>query len=455
MLMSAPRNAFLLSLLTLVPLAAACGSASDTKSASGDTAADAGNTAHDGGSPGAAADSGPAVDNGAPSTTYPAPHPALPELVNQAGGKVLVTPKVYLVFFPGYPYQAQVEGLAKALGPSSYWSATTAEYGVGKIDYAGSKVLDNEVAPASIKDTDVEKFMNDKISSGAFGMPDESTLYAIFYPQTTTISSGSGGIGGGNSCTSFGGYHSDTTVGAGGAAKNYAFAVLPTCASFGGLAGADGLTGAFTHEVIEAVTDPFPSTNQGADSAYSSVDMDHFIWILFGGTESGDLCVPEKDAFVKLAEVGYTVQRTWSNKLAKAGNDPCAPNMPGSAYFNSAPVLPESVTLTLPANFGGGNVPTKGVKIPVGQKRTIEVDLFSDGPTTGPWTVSAIDALAKAGGSTLDFSWDRTTGVNGEKLHLTIEVKAASTFVPGAHPFIIASTQGGREQQWPALVVEK
>ena len=401
-----------------------------------------------------AAPATPAVDNGAPSTTYPAPHPPLPQLVNQAGGKVLTSPKVYLIVYPGYEHTAAVQAFAQALGTSAYWTETTKEYGVGAIEYVGTKEL-TDTPPTTIVDTDVEKFIAAKLAAGEFGTPDPSTLYAIFYPQTTTITSSTGGIGGGSSCSSFGGYHSDTAVKVGDTTSNYAFAVLPTCPTFGGLSGIDALTGAASHELIEAVTDPFPSTKNGQESAYSSVDLDHFIWVIAGGTESGDLCVPETNAFIKIPALGYTVQRTWSNAAAKLSHDPCVPAMK-EAYFQSAPVMNESVTMTLPPSFGGQDVPTKGVTIPIGKSKTIEVDLFSDGPTSGPWTVSAVDALAVLGaGATLSFKWDRTSGLNGEKLHLTVTVTGASTFVPGAHPFSIKSTLGGIEQRWPGLVVEQ
>ena len=56
-------------------------------------------------------DAPPDVDNGAPSSTYPAPHPPLPQLVNTAGGPVLTSPSVYLIFYPGYPYEASMRGL--------------------------------------------------------------------------------------------------------------------------------------------------------------------------------------------------------------------------------------------------------------------------------------------------------------------------------------------------------
>src|SRR5262249_43709259 len=105
-----------------------------------------------------------------------------------------------------------------------------------------------------------------------------------------------------------------------------------------------------------------------------------------------------------------------------------------------------------------GSITTKGVTIPVGQSKTVEVDLFSDGDTGGPWQVTADDLLFKYYGNyglpqTLSFAWDRTQGVNGEKLHLTVTVTAAS-IIGGGHAFMITSSKGGRQTVWPGLVVE-
>jgi hypothetical protein len=105
-----------------------------------------------------------------------------------------------------------------------------------------------------------------------------------------------------------------------------------------------------------------------------------------------------------------------------------------------------------------GKVTTKGIKIPVGESRTIEVDLFSDGDTGGPWKVIAEDLMSTVYGSyglkpTMTFAWDRTEGQNGEKLHLTITVTAAS-FIGGAHAFMITSWLKNRVAVWPGLVVE-
>jgi hypothetical protein len=438
--------------------AAACGSTASTPAS---PVVDAGDVDSGDNNVVTVVDAGPDVDNGSPSTTYPAPHPAMPQLVNAAHGVVLSTPKVYLVFFPGYPYKDQVVAMAQGFGATSHWDAVAKEYGVGALQYGGMIELSGADANigTSIKDTDVEAFMNAKIASGLFGTPDPSTIYTIFYPQTTTITmAGMGPLGSGSSCMSFGGYHSDTPVMVddAGAPQNMAFAVLPTCASFGGLNGIDGLTGATSHEWIEAATDPYPSTNMGLDSAYSSIDQDHLAWeILGGGGESGDLCVPEANAFYKPQGFDFTVQRAWSNVLAKGGHDPCAPNLPGTPYFQSAPVLDKSVSFTSVAF--GGTFTTKGIVIPVGMSKTIELDLFSDAATSGPWTVSATDPLSLYLGSapTMAFDFDRTTGVNGEKLHLTITMKSAEALTGGAHPFVITSKLDKTEHTWAGIAVEK
>jgi hypothetical protein len=432
----------------------------------------------------AAVDAAPDVDNGAPSTTYPAPHPPLPQLTNQAGGNTLASPKVFLIFYPGYPYEQQMIALAQKFGASTQWAGSTQEYNVGALAYAGSIELTGETAPASINDQQITAYLNAKIASNAFGSQDTNTIYTIFYPEATTITlQGGGPTGNSTSCSSFGGYHDDMAVtinptapdagtaddgGADGGTdaaadvslgpvvvKNFAYAVLPTCATFGNLNGVDGVTGATSHEWVEAVTDPFPSTNNGSDSAFSSVDNDHIAWMLLGGGgEAGDLCVQEANAFYVPTDLGSTVQRTWSNQLAKASHDPCSLNLPGTVYFNAAPVLNDTVSFS--SQFIGGSVTTKGITIPVGQSKTIEVDLFSDAATGGPWTVDTFDLLSAFTQSapTLNFAWDRTSGVNGEKLHLTITTVTSSSDLGGAHPFVITSSLGNTQNTWAGIVMQ-
>jgi hypothetical protein len=409
-----------------------------------------------------AADTGADVDNGAPSTNYPAPHPPLPQLTNANNGPVLTAPKVYFVFYPNYPYEAALQAFAPKLAASTYWTTTTKEYGVGAISYAGTIDLTGQTPPTTISSTQIQTWVESELASGAFGTPDPQAIYTIVYPQGTTITQPnpvSPLLGTVQSCVAFGGYHDDAQVtpDGGGATTNYAYAVIPTCST-----SVDSLTAVLSHEWVEASTDPFVTANGtftlsgGPNSAYFNADPDHVVWGVLGGGEAGDLCEPEgAGAYILPADIGHTVQRTWSNVAAMASHDPCVPD-PTAAFFDSAPVLNDTVTFTSPLLMSP--ITTKGVTIPIGQSKTIEVDLFSDGDTGGPWTVKAEDLLYKYYGSygiaqTLTFSWDRTSGVNGEKLHLTVNVTQGS-IVGNGHAFMITSTLGSRIAVWPGLVVE-
>jgi hypothetical protein len=434
--------------------AAACGGSTQTSSQQ--------STSDGGGGP----ETGVPVEAGAeaapdagPDVGYPGPHYPMPQVVNIAGGVTLKTPKVYLIFYPGYAYEAQLKAMGQAIGATSYWKAATSEYGVGAVQYAGSIELTGETPPTSIQDSQIQTYLGGNIASGAFGTPDTSTIYTIVYPSTTSITLPSGGpFGNATSCQSFGGYHQDFLVSLtdGGAQQDFPYAVIPTCPNgLQGLTEVAAVTGALSHEWAEAATDPYPASANGTNSAYAQVDENHFAWeLLGGGGEVGDMCVGEANAFYAAQDVGATVQRIWSNASAKHGHDPCVPNVPGTVYFQSAPMLTDNISFT--SQFIGGTVQTQGLTIPVGQSKTVEVDLFSDGPTSGPWTVAAEDALAKLLGGTpsLGFQWDKTQGQNGDKLQLTLTVKTADSLFGGAHPFIVTSTLGTQTNAWAGLVVE-
>jgi hypothetical protein len=90
-------------------------------------------------------------------------------------------------------------------------------------------------------------------------------------------------------------------------------------------------------------------------------------------------------------------------------------------------------------------VVTKGVQIAVGQSKTVDVSLFSDGPTSD-WMVQAIDTTQPPA---LTFSWDAQTGNNGDTLHLTI-TRTAST----SSEFVIESTSGTSTNLWFGFVAD-
>jgi hypothetical protein len=436
----------------LAVLGACSSSSSPSAPSSGDL--DGGDAAAEGAAP---------VDNGAPSTTYPAPHPPLPDLVNAAKGPVLATPKVAYVFYPADPRVADLESFANKVAGSAYWSATTAEYGIGALSYAGKFELTGETAPATISQAEVHAKIAGLLTSGKLGAPDPQTIYTLVFPSGTTVTQPNPVA---NllppvlSCAAFLGYHDNVALAASdaGPKTDIAYAVIPTCT-----ADVAALTSVLSHEWIEAATDPQISANGafnltgGPSAAFYAPDSDHAAWSLLGGGEAADLCVPAGPTVdTTPLEIGFAVQRSWSNLAARGSHDPCVPPIAGAAYFAAAPVLTEVVSFS--TSFTG-DVTTKGIVIPVGASATVEVDLFSDGPTTGPITVKASDLMSTTYGSygfakTLDLAWDRTQGLNGEKLHLTITVTDAS-FLGGAHAFMITALNGNRRQVWPGIVVEK
>jgi len=113
------------------------------------------------------------------------------------------------------------------------------------------------------------------------------------------------------------------------------------------MSGIDAVTATGSHEIVEAATDPFPQS-MGAAPGYSQPDEAHLYWLFgLGGGETGDMCAQQPGAFTKFAELPYVVQRTWSNIAAKQGHDPCVPPLPGEVFFNSVPVLNDTITFNI------------------------------------------------------------------------------------------------------------
>jgi hypothetical protein len=144
------------------------------------------------------------------------------------------------------------------------------------------------------------------------------------------------------------------------------------------------------------------------------------------------------------------VQRTWSNKAAAASQDPCEPD--GSVpYFNSAAVLTQTVTVS---GSMEGSFTTQGIVIPVGGVGTVQLDLYSDAPTSGPWTVEAYDFSSLFGGPTeLEFSFggkQMVTGKNGDTIELSIKVLQKGS--GGAELMWIQSSIGQVQTVWLGLV---
>jgi hypothetical protein len=377
------------------------------------------------------ADAGiPAIDRAAPGSTFPAAHPAMPRVVS-SGGHVIVKPNVVAVTFNGDPYQPTIDEFAGSFPGTDFWTANVAEYGVGRLT-ARNPIHLTTRAPLLIDDSGIQSWLRSRVDGthAEWGTPDESTIYTVFYPTGTVVT-----LQGYLSCITYGGYHSEVLVGA----KKVAYAVIPRCPSFLGLHGFDVVTVAASHELIEAATDPHPYTAP----AYAFPDDDHAVWGYYTGGETGDMCTFNDGVFYDPPGLDFKVQRSWSNAAAAGGHDPCVPALPGRVYFNSAPVMPDVIK--------SRGISTKGVRIPVGGSRTIELDLYSDGPTD-PWLVSAVDLSVLEGGKQLlQFEFDKTRGANGDKLHMTVTAVGIDPRYDG-EGFAVLSELNGRRNVWYGLV---
>jgi hypothetical protein len=354
-----------------------------------------------------------------------ASHTAMPQATS-LGGTVLAAPKLVAISFQNdSPMQPTIDAFAQQMQANTgYFSAATSEYGVGPLTSVTFHSTDS--SPATLTDSDVQAWVTNAIQSvTGFPPPDANTIYKLFYPASTTVTTAFG-----QTCVEFQGYHDSFMMGS----QSIIYAVVPRCdAPIPSITLADEMTAEASHEIVEAATDPYPSSTK---PAYITVDSASHAWELLAGGEIGDLCAAFPDSFYKPAGFDHLVQRVWSNANAAANHDPCEPQGT-SPYFNSAPVLPDMITVSV----GGQPVQTQGVKLSPGNSATIELDLYSDMPTSGPWTVSALDITSAffGGSPALSFSFDTNTGQNGDVIHLTIQSMKA---VPGGAPFWIESDLG-------------
>jgi hypothetical protein len=342
-----------------------------------------------------------------------------PPLVIDNGGSVLTTPKIQVIVYAEDPMAADSYAMVQELAATATWSQQTSEYGVGPltvlpvISIAGTP-------PTTLNDNDgtITPFEQTLITntSGAdpiWGAADPNTIYMFQLPKGTDISSG------GDCCVDFLGYHWQVPVGS----INVSYGISCDCGEVMGspLTALEWITTTLSHEAVEAATDPFPNTSL----AWSGNDNDHLAWSVATGGEIADMCEFNADSNYVPPGAKYMVQRSWSDKASKAGANPCVPVPPTGPFFNSVPVLTDTVSI----NAFGTPTSSKGVIIPVGTTKTIDVKLEAQAPTSGPWTVSAFDLNYYLTGANpyLKLTLDKSTGSDGDVLHLTIESLKADT----------------------------
>jgi hypothetical protein len=359
------------------------------------------------------------------ASTEPLPLPPVPS-VQYLGGTVLTTPNIIPIVYSGNTNLTDIQAFLNGLATSAYFKQVTQEYDAGASMTVASPVILTDTPPTMIDDAQIAPWLISEVQgdAGLFPPASPNNIYVIFYPSSTTVTFKAYGW---TLCENNLGYHDNT------ANPQLVYAVIPDCGPVMGRTTTplDSITSIASHEIVEAVTDPFATTET---PAWATLDMQHAVWELSPGSEIGDLCAFQPQSYQRIVG-SYVIQRMWSNASAAAGHDPCVPLL-STPYFNAIPLFSGNVTI--------GGVPlfamTAGIKIPVGQSMTVPVQFISDG-TTGDWHVTAQNEPPTL--TELSFTWDVSSGNNGDVHQLTITRMSNDTSGKKGTEFRLASLGSG------------
>jgi hypothetical protein len=360
----------------------------------------------------------------------------LPEVVNH-GGPVLTTARIQPIYVADFPYGSEMDTFVSRLPASAYWHQAGAEYGLGPAVALPGVTSEGGLASVVGPD-DATALVAGAFASGLLsGGPRGDTIYALFFPSTIAVS-----VNGRQLCEAgLFGYHTESLV----AGVKVATVVVADCGADSAAtasSGAGAVTAILSHELVEAATDPFPDSAP----AYADVDARHAIWsqALEGG-EVADLCENEAPNVIMADDLGYPVQRIWSNAAVRAGTGPCVPVPPGEVYFVAVPRLPDATRLA------GSPAEVAALVAPVASAAAVEVDFRSEPAPPSSWQAVALeihaDGETAAAGTVAPVS-----GAAGDSATLTIAAPAAQT---GTFPLVIVSHAAGALHLWVGTIVRR
>jgi len=413
---------------------AACGG--QTNGAAPPPADDAGSTNTNGDAGAAAPDAAPDAPPDLGSDVYPAPHRPIPTVKNM-GGALLTDVKIVTVTYAGEAQRDQLRAFDDAIVAGAWWESVTAGYGINKGTSGGYVELPDDVSGKTLdNDTNLKPYLYDLIQKGTLPAPDANTLYALYFPEATTIT-----LQGQTSCQSFGAYHDSAGFGVNGQTIEAAYAVIPNC---GG-----GRTVSASHEFIEAATDAHP---QGG-GAYYGLNLP---WWGSAGGEVADLC--ERYGSIADTATGTNVARSWVNAAALASKNPCQPTAPGIIYFNTA--IDTSEMVLVHSTTGAAYMSEGFVTVPKGTSKQVTLQVFSEAKLPNDLTLAVGATPRGRGGATstlnpitagVKATISETTVRNGMHPTLTITVDPSATI--GDYPFVVRSTLNATSAtQWPAVL---
>jgi hypothetical protein len=387
---------------------------------------------------------GDAADGSAKYPAFPVDYPQ----VLKNTDAILDKPVIVTVSWPAQDSSvATWEAFDDDIGASSFWSATTSQYGVAAASSgAANHVRMTQPLPKSLSYTQLQAFVVAEVAeaegdaglgdAGADGGPPNpkwpaptvdshgnvQTLYSLFIPEAVAVTDPGSGM---PFCQEGGlGYHDSVQTTSGGPWIPYA--VNLNCAPFG----VPGVEETAAHETVEGATNPY--TESMTVQGYIGFDPDHLAWELYTGfnDELCDACENWQDSyFEETGSFPFWIQACWSNEAALAGHDPCAPAPTGPYHgMTLFPSEEQTVSINL-ASVGGTTSSTKGFNVTIGKPLVFHVGFFSDAPTA-PWTIAydfetSLDQLFDTSfnpydNGTATVTIDQATGQNGDMATVTV-----------------------------------
>jgi hypothetical protein len=348
---------------------------------------------------------GDTQDTGA-SDVYPAPHHPLPSMISLSGGPVLASPTLVTITFAGDPNRDQYRAFDTFLPTSTWWADVTAGYGIDGGTVATPIELPDTVSGKTLDNTlDLKPMLANLVADGTLPFPDANTLYVMYFPQAATITDQ-----GLTLCQGLYGYHDYFMLSDAGVAP---YAVIPQCK-------VGGFSTDASHEVIEGITDPL----------FTSYYMFDDAWTAAGGGEIADVC-NRTNAWV---EMGYQLNRAWSNVAVARGSWPCQPGDPGAIFFGA--IADTTVIVTQEGYSSDGYL-----LMTPGTSQTFDVTVFSEAALPNALSLyvgvqstadpSSVAPITKGVSATLSPS----AGTNGT--HVALAITTDKTTVPGDYHFTI------------------
>ncbi len=361
------------------------------------------------------------------------------------GGALLLSPTMVSVTFDSDNLRSQIETFDDTISSSPWWDTVRAGFcdannkciGQGTagahVHLQSGSQLANYTDSAGGGASTIQSMITGYIMNVTFPAPTANSLYMIYFTSVATIS-----LDGTPSCMGFGAYHNSMKYNG----TQFAYAIMPRCSG-----DFNYLTNAASHELAEAATDPFISTDP--NNPYTGYGSFVDAWDVPWGGEVGDRCF---DGFGQSEDIyqqgAYQVQRVWNNKAATAGHDPCvpAPSPSTTPYFNMAPRATDGDILTL-AVGSTVSVPVQPISDGLMPTSQIAYDAIEITATTGKGS----DVLTLSGGGAL---------IMGEQGSVSVTLKGTPTkglaiFVVRSQRIDTAGKAVGAIHYWPFIVQPK